>query len=68
MKHVHIHCAETERHRQQMLKEVEEHRKHRQRLDAIAAKEDLFGPDALSAEERALKERHAGYFALKEGR
>lgn len=54
-------------HRDRAIAEADAHRKHRQRLEAIAAKEDLFGPHALSAEERALKERHAAYFALKEG-
>jgi len=49
------------------MTEADAHRKHRLRLDAIAAKEDLFGPDALSMEERVLKERHAAYFALKGG-
>jgi len=51
--------------RDRAMAQAEAHRKHRLRLDAIAAKEDLFGPDALSVEERALKERHAAYFALK---
>jgi len=52
-------------YRDRVMAESEAHRKFRRRLDAIRDKEDLFGPDALSEEEKALKERHAAYFVGK---
>lgn len=57
----------TGRTAERAFAEAEADRKHRRRLDAIAAKEDLFGPDVLSLEEKALKERHATYFGLVRG-
>lgn len=61
------HKREQERIRASHMAQAEARRQYRLQLDAIAAKEDLFGPDALSMEERVLKERHAAYFALKGG-
>lgn len=62
MNRVDMYCEETERHRQQMIKEADAHHAFRKELQAIKDKLDMYGERALTAKERVIVDQRRAFF------